>query len=258
MSIISNKQSSSTSTSSTSHNKSKPKAIMKNRCQYCVPLLLVATFSLMVVTLCTAEALIPRYPTAFFSVRGGESRAASAPSSYVDILYKNHESNYKFSSTSLKEYMGEETIGENNDSSTNDAESDDVDYSSSSSQSIKQIRVTAKGRVGATRMPPRNSSNNKSNGISVEKVNRQDLGQLEDLPIHAEFIAETALPTDVGQFRLRAYRTDASKNEYTGREPSVIYAADKSPFGVEGQFNKDVPIRIHDQCLTSEVFRSRR
>jgi hypothetical protein len=236
---------------------------MENRCQYCVPLLLVATFSLMVITLCTAEALVPRYPAAFFSVRGGGSRATSAANSNVDILYKNHESNYKFSSTSLKEYMGEETIGENNDSSTNGingAESDDVDSlsSSTSSQSIKQIRVTAKGRVGATRMPPRNSSNNKNNGITVEKVIRQDLGQLEDLPIHAEFIAETALPTDVGQFRLRAYRTDASENEYTGREPSVIYAADKSPFGVEGQLNKDVPIRIHDQCLTSEVFRSRR
>jgi hypothetical protein len=255
MSIISNKQSSSTSsTSSTSHNKSKSKTkvIMENRCQYCVPLLLVATY---LITLCTAEALVPRYPTAFLSVRGGESRATSAaPSSNnnVDILqYKtNHESNYKFSSTSLKEYMGEETIGENNreDSSTNGlngAESNDT------AQSIKQIRVTAKGkgRVGATRMPSRN----KNNG-----VNRQDLGQLEDLPIHAEFIAETALPTDVGQFRLRAYRTDAGENEYTGREPSVIYAADKSPFGVEGQLNKDVPIRIHDQCLTSEVFRSRR
>ena len=232
---------------------------MENRCQYCLPLLLVATFSL--ITLCTAEALVPRYPTAFLSVRGGESRAAtSAPSSNVDILqYKNsnHEINYKFSSTSLKEYMGEETIGENknNDSSStnglNGAESADVD-----SQSIKQIRVTGKGRVGATKMPPRNNKN--KNGIAVEKVNRQDLGQLEDKPIHAEFIAETALPTDVGQFRLRAYRTDAGENEYTGREPSVIYAADKSPFGVEGQLNKDVPIRIHDQCLTSEVFRSRR
>jgi len=229
---------------------------MENRCQYCVPLLLVATY---LITLCTAEALVPRYPTAFLSVRGGESRAAtSAPSSNsnVDILqYKNsnHEINYKFSSTSLKEYMGEETIGENNreDSSTNGlngAKSDDMDSSSSSStQSIKQIRVTGKGRVGATKMPPRN----KNNGIAVEKVNRQDLGQLEDKPIHAEFIAETALPTDVGQFRLRAYRTDAGENEYTGREPSVIYAADKSPFGVEGQLNKDVPIRIHDQCLTS-------
>ena len=230
---------------------------MENRCQYCVPLLLVATFSL--ITLCTAEALVPRYPTAFFSVRGGESRATSAPpSNNVDILYQNnHESSYKFSSTSLKEYMGEETIGENNreDSSStnglNGAESADVD-----SQSIKQIRVTGKGRVGATKMPPRNNKN--KNGIAVEKVNRQDLGQLEDKPIHAEFIAETALPTDVGQFRLRAYRTDAGENEYTGREPSVIYAADKSPFGVEGQLNKDVPIRIHDQCLTSEVFRSRR
>ncbi|KAL3908333.1 MAG: hypothetical protein SGARI_003110 [Bacillariaceae sp.] len=47
-------------------------------------------------------------------------------------------------------------------------------------------------------------------------------------------------------------------NEFTGREPSVIYAADKSPFGNDGEFKENVPIRIHDQCLTSEVFRSQR
>jgi GTP cyclohydrolase II len=81
-----------------------------------------------------------------------------------------------------------------------------------------------------------------------------------DQPIPAEFVAETALPTDVGQFRLRAYRTDPDPvNEFTGREPTVIYAADKSPFGKgNGQLQENIPIRIHDQCLTSEVFRSQR
>jgi hypothetical protein len=79
-----------------------------------------------------------------------------------------------------------------------------------------------------------------------------------DQPIPAEFIAETNLPTDVGQFRLRAYRTAPTGNEYTGREPAVIYAADKSPFGSEGDLREGVPVRIHDQCLTSEVFRSQR
>jgi hypothetical protein len=81
-----------------------------------------------------------------------------------------------------------------------------------------------------------------------------------DQPVPAEFVAETDLPTDVGQFRLRAYRTDPDPvNEFTGREPTVIYAADKSPFGTNvGQLQQNVPIRIHDQCLTSEVFRSQR
>lgn len=79
-----------------------------------------------------------------------------------------------------------------------------------------------------------------------------------DQPIPAEFIAETSLPTDVGQFRLRAYRTGPTGNEHSGREPAVIYAADKSPFGIDGDLKEGVPVRIHDQCLTSEVFGSQR
>ena len=133
------------------------------------------------------------------------------------------------------------------------------------------------GLGAATRMPPvvnknGNSSNNinknKKNGFASKNIPTEEFiaetgdlsSEFEDRPIPAEFIAETALPTDVGAFRLRAYRTDviANGNEYSGREPSVIYAADKSPFGVEGKLRNDVPIRIHDQCLTSEVFRSRR
>jgi 3,4-dihydroxy 2-butanone 4-phosphate synthase/GTP cyclohydrolase II len=89
------------------------------------------------------------------------------------------------------------------------------------------------------------------------------------------YIAETNLPTDVGQFRLRAYRVDDIdhrtfvKNKFVGSEPCVIYNPDKSPF--EGSVNgstingastlnlkKNVPVRIHDQCFTSEVFRSQR
>lgn len=113
-------------------------------------------------------------------------------------------------------------------------------------------------------MPNNNKNGIYKNGFPTKNIAanaiNSNLCEVEDRPIPAEFIAETALPTDVGQFRLRAYRTAAilNGNEYTGREPSVIYAADKSPFGVEGQLSKDVPIRIHDQCLTSEVFRSRR
>jgi hypothetical protein len=79
-----------------------------------------------------------------------------------------------------------------------------------------------------------------------------------DVPVPAKFIAETNLPTDVGQFRLRAYRTDQGSNEFAGNEPCVIYAADMPPFGDNGHFRERVPVRIHDQCLTSEVFRSKR
>lgn len=81
-----------------------------------------------------------------------------------------------------------------------------------------------------------------------------------DAQIPASFIAETNLPTDVGQFRLRAYRHSRHdiNNEFLGNEPSVIYAADKPPFGHNGDLKHDIPIRIHDQCLTSEVFGSQR
>jgi len=130
-----------------------------------------------------------------------------------------------------------------------------------SSQPFKQIRVTAKGGLASTRMPP--ILNNGKNGSLPDNISASaitGLSEVEDRPIHAEFIAETNLPTDVGQFRLRAYRTadSAAGNEYTGREPVVIYPADKSPFGIDGNFKKGVHVRIHDQCLTSEVFRSQR
>ncbi|EJK53363.1 hypothetical protein THAOC_27219 [Thalassiosira oceanica] len=86
------------------------------------------------------------------------------------------------------------------------------------------------------------------------------------------FVAETNLPTDIGHFRLRAYRVEefeqalASSNPLgpgagLGPEPCVIFASDKPPFGNRGGERggaKAVPIRIHDQCFTSEVFRSRR
>ena len=81
-----------------------------------------------------------------------------------------------------------------------------------------------------------------------------------DLVIPAEYIAETKLPTDVGHFQLRAYRVKKGSNEHLGTEPCVIYCANNSPFGnaANGELSQNVPVRIHDQCLTSEVFRSQR
>ena len=97
----------------------------------------------------------------------------------------------------------------------------------------------------------------KRNGSST--VNKKLEDKIFDVPLPAQFVAETNLPTDVGQFRLRAYRTAQSGNEFTGNEPCVIYLANKPPFGKSSaEFQENVPIRIHDQCLTSEVFRSQR
>ena len=78
-------------------------------------------------------------------------------------------------------------------------------------------------------------------------------------PTSVEFVAETILPTDMGAFQLRAYRVpdqDGSNRRILpalGGDPCVIYAKAHPPFG-----QSHVPVRIHDQCLTSEVFRSQR
>ena len=89
--------------------------------------------------------------------------------------------------------------------------------------------------------------------------------------VSCDFIAETNLPTDVGHFRLRAYRVSddevLSRFKHFGAEPCVIYSTDKPPFADNGGMGsigkglfsgKNVPVRIHDQCFTSEVFRSQR
>lgn len=102
------------------------------------------------------------------------------------------------------------------------------------------------------------SANGVGTKIKYSAMNAQSLDNFVDVSIPAKFVAETNLPTDVGQYRLRAYRTAKGTNEFAGNEPTVIYSADKSPFGINGDLREDVPVRIHDQCLTSEVFRSQR
>ena len=108
---------------------------------------------------------------------------------------------------------------------------------------------------------------NKKNGNHNNNHNHRD----HDPVVEADYIADTKLPTDVGQFQLRAYRVrrseedDQEDDEYdmiyrntNALEPVVIYSSDKPPFGEDGRLAENVPVRIHDQCLTSEVFRSQR
>ncbi|CAM9196075.1 unnamed protein product [Ectocarpus sp. 13 AM-2016] len=62
------------------------------------------------------------------------------------------------------------------------------------------------------------------------------------------FVSECSLPTEKGNFRLRAYRyADGVKTH----EPVVMVAGQ-----VRGREN--VPVRVHDQCQTSEVLGSKR
>jgi len=102
--------------------------------------------------------------------------------------------------------------------------------------------------------------------IIEELMKQHDVDHHPEVPVN--FIADTKLPTDIGQFNLRAYRVQKNANgkssntnhnsKFHGDEPCVIYAADKPPFGKNGKLKENVPVRIHDQCVTSEVFRSQR
>jgi len=102
-------------------------------------------------------------------------------------------------------------------------------------------------------------------------------GGFEDQLTVASYVAETNLPTDVGHFRIRAYRIGGAPGSAEaqqtlkphplgagaglGSEPCVIYCTDKPPFGARGGERGGrtaLPVRIHDQCFTSEVFRSQR
>jgi GTP cyclohydrolase II len=60
-----------------------------------------------------------------------------------------------------------------------------------------------------------------------------------------EFYAETLLPTELGEFRLRAYRAA------DGDEPVAIVVGDVA--GAEA-----VPVRVHSACFTSETLGSLR
>ena len=124
----------------------------------------------------------------------------------------------------------------------------------------KKVNGFANGKVngfvsGAVSNEVRSNSNINAKSFDTPRVIN---GDDEDQVVPATFIADTKLPTTFGQFRLRAYRFENTSNEFTGNEPCVIYSEDKPPFGKDGAFLESVPVRIHDQCLTSEVFGSQR
>ena len=59
-----------------------------------------------------------------------------------------------------------------------------------------------------------------------------------------QFVAETLLPTRHGLLRVRAYR-----DLVDGTEPLALVSGDVAGLA-------DVPVRVHDECLTSEVLGS--
>jgi len=135
-----------------------------------------------------------------------------------------------------------------------------------------------------TTTPPLNGANVNGNGSRSKRgiASMPPLPLMElppDTLIPTDFIAETNLPTDVGHFRLRAYRMSNTADvqamlntgltKFMGDEPCVIYCTDLPPGNLDGGdtrsverntnvMRENVPVRIHDQCFTSEVFRSQR
>ena len=213
-------------------------------------------FSLVV--LCTSEALVPSpitsssfLPRAVWGTRGGSEMSKSSSSN-------SNRKNTLNCVLQVPRTANKASSGDNDDS-----------FSSGGNNQRKNLSSRSASANGYNNGVSINGSNGfkingaaKKNGNSVatapQKQNGHSTSEFADDHIAASYIAETKLPTDVGHFQLRAYRTKQGSNTHVGTEPCVIYCADKSPFGVNGELKTNVPVRIHDQCLTSEVFRSQR
>jgi len=116
---------------------------------------------------------------------------------------------------------------------------------------VHTSKTTTTSRFASTTAtPPPSASSSFSSNVNGASAAASKSSLERQLRRAVEYVAETKLPTDIGQFQLRAYRVPGGP---IGQEPCVIYARDHPPFG-KGR----VPVRIHDQCLTSEVFRSQR
>lgn len=74
----------------------------------------------------------------------------------------------------------------------------------------------------------------------------QSNGSVEDIGEGLDVVASTMLPTSIARFRVVAYRDRATK-----AEPLAFVYGD-----IQNQ--ELVPVRVHDQCQTSEVFGSLR
>jgi hypothetical protein len=211
---------------------------------------LISFLACSLVVLCTSEALVPSHTTSFlprslWGTRGGSEKSRKNPLTCILQVPRSTKMNGASAS-------GDDGLIKNGNS-VNGASSSDL--RSSSSVSVNGFTVnglTTKSNVSAAAASrsPVVTMPKKKNGSSTAS-------HVDDL-VPATYIAETKLPTDVGHFQLRAYRTKPHSNEFIGTEPCVIYCADKSPFGSNGELRTDLPVRIHDQCLTSEVFGSQR
>ncbi|GKY99197.1 hypothetical protein MPSEU_000875100 [Mayamaea pseudoterrestris] len=141
--------------------------------------------------------------------------------------------------------------------SLDESHSNNNDVNENEPQQQKDDSLLASSSSDAAPLPNKKKP---TNYAKLPRIIQNDSQQQPQLPTIVEFVAETKLPTDLGQFQLRAYRVPddgsvASRKllPALGGDPCVIYATNHPPFR-----QSSLPVRIHDQCLTSEVFRSQR
>nr|AML79169.1 putative LOV domain-containing protein [Cyanophora paradoxa] len=89
------------------------------------------------------------------------------------------------------------------------------------------------------------SASSSMSSSSDDLLGKPSLSRRKAQPIRTNFVAETRLPTHKGFYRVRAYRD----SENTGYEPLAIIYGD-----VSGR--DKIAVRVHDQCMTSEVLGS--
>jgi len=164
-------------------------------------------------------------------LRGGGSASSSSSSNNLSCVMQVPRSSTTTTSSTTKSMKS-------NKSSSNGSGS--VDHGTTNRSGLSTTTTTSSSSSSTSSSP--------NGGHDVMTVQPQP--QPPQTSTLVEYVAETKLPTDVGQYQLRAYRV---KGAPLGQEPCVIYSRDKPPFG-----QTHVPVRIHDQCLTSEVFRSQR
>jgi GTP cyclohydrolase II len=216
---------------------------------------LISFLACSLIVLCTSEALVPSHTTSFlprslWGTRGGSETSRKNPLTCILQVPRSTKMNGASASGGDDGGLMKNGNSVNGNNNNNGALSSSVSVNGFTVNGLTTKSNGSTAAANGSRSSPVVTMPKKKNGSSTSS-------HVDDL-VPATYIAETKLPTDVGHFQLRAYRTKPHSNEFIGTEPCVIYCADKSPFGSNGELRNDLPVRIHDQCLTSEVFGSRR
>lgn len=213
----------------------------------------------------SSQELVGRFGIGHLGIRGGSTAAPPASARNVAArIGEKRNGSYVNGYTGRNGKNSPNSAPRNGKSKRNVPDDDDTTRILASNKIVRPLSSLTSESISSSRNGSKRASGtlgNLSPAISTA-VEAEDHAT-EIIPV--EYVAESALPTDLGHYRLRAYRierdwTPSSENfrkliQYMGTEPCVIYNSDIPP---GKQSSHGVPVRIHDQCFTSEVFRSQR